>query len=113
MIRESRYIAILQAAQCEDPDMCGGFDNDEEKQEYEDLLKWFEERRAELGDAFDDMEIDIPYSYEDADDYDEEAEAEARAAWERERRRVQELIDKGKNDNDDEGDDDLDKEFLE
>ena len=34
MIRESRYIAILQAAQCEDPDMCGGFDNDEEKQEY-------------------------------------------------------------------------------
>lgn len=113
MIRESRSLAILQAAQCGDPDLCDGFDNDEEKQEYEDYLKWFEELRAQYGDDLQGIEIDIPYSYEDADDYDEEAEAEARAAWERECRRVQELIDKGKNDNDDEGDDDLDKEFLE
>ena len=66
--RESREIAIIQAAQFKDPSLCDGFLDEEEKKDYEDYVKWFDELREEYGDDLSGIEIDIPYSYEDADD---------------------------------------------
>ena len=64
MRRESREIVIIQAAQFKDPSICGGFQDEEEKKDYEEYVKWFDEMREEYGDKFDEMQIDIPYSYE-------------------------------------------------
>ena len=72
LIRESRYTAILQAAQYKDPSLCDGFKNDEEKAVYEKNVVWFDELREEYGDDLSGIEIDIPYSYEDPEDYDDE-----------------------------------------
>ena len=71
MIRESRYTAILQAAQFKDPSICEGFKNEEEKEAYEANVKWFDELRKEYGDDLSGIEIDIPYSYDDPEYYDE------------------------------------------
>ena len=68
MIRESRYIAILQAAQYKDPNICDGLQNEEEEEEYNANVKWFDELRKEYGDDLSGIEIDIPYSYDDYDD---------------------------------------------
>lgn len=64
MRRESRETAIIQAAQFKDPSICGGFQDEEEKKDYEEYVKWFDEMREEYGDKFDEMQIDNPYSYE-------------------------------------------------
>ena len=61
MIKESRYGVILQAAQVEDPTIAGEM-NDEEREAYEENIKWFREMR-EKGIPLTD--VDIPYSYED------------------------------------------------
>lgn len=74
MIRESRYTAILQAAQYKDPSICGGFKNAEEEEAYNENVKWFDELREQYGGDLSGIEIDIPYSYEDAEDEDEEDE---------------------------------------
>ena len=70
--RESREIAIIQAAQFKDPSICDGFQDEEEEQDYQDYVKWFDELREQYGDDLSGIEIDIPYSYEDYDDEDEE-----------------------------------------
>ena len=72
MIRESRYTAILQAAQNKDPSICGGFKNKEEEDSYNANVKWFDKLRKEFGDDLSGIQIDIPYSYDDDDDEDEE-----------------------------------------
>lgn len=69
--RESREIAIIQAAQFKDPSICDGFQDEEEEQDYQDYVKWFDELREQFGDDLSGIEIDIPYSYEDYDDEDE------------------------------------------
>lgn len=72
MIRESRYTAILQAAQFKDPSICEGFRNKEEEEAYNENVKWFDELREQYGDDLSGIEIDIPYSYEDYGDEDED-----------------------------------------
>ena len=63
MIKESRYIVILQAAQVEDPSVAGEM-NAEERESYDNNVKWFKEMRAK-GIDVDHMDIDIPFSYDD------------------------------------------------
>lgn len=70
--RESREIAIIQAAQFKDPSICDGFQDEEEEQDYQDYVKWFDELREQYGNDLSGIEIDIPYSYEDYDDEDED-----------------------------------------
>lgn len=74
MIRESRYTAILQAAQYKDPSICEGFRNAEEEEAYNENVKWFDELREQYGGDLSGIEIDIPYSYEDAEDEEDEEE---------------------------------------
>ena len=72
--RESREIAIIQAAQFKDPSICDGFQDEEEEQDYQDYVKWFDELREQYGGDLSGIEIDIPYSYEDAEDEEDEEE---------------------------------------
>lgn len=67
MLKESQRSALLGAAIAGDPSVYGDM-NDEELKEYNDYVAWIDKMRAQFGDKFDEMSIDIPYSLEDDDE---------------------------------------------
>ena len=58
MIKESRCVVLLQAAQKNDPDIAGEM-TEEERKQYEAFLKGWEYIRENFGP---NVHVDIPYS---------------------------------------------------